>query len=84
MFVSIQIESNLSNFLYQDVTYGDDILEAIASVSGGDLRKAITFLQSLHTSVGETVTPKSVYDLAGVIPQVCVFALFLICSSITP
>lgn len=53
---------------------GDSVLEEIIKVSGGDLRKAITYLQSaarLSTSMDskEAVTGEKIREIAGVIDE---------------
>lgn len=50
----------------------DAALAEIARVSGGDLRRAITTLQSLHAAVGgdpDALTPGVVRELSGVVPD---------------
>lgn len=42
----------------------DDVLESLLDVSQGDLRRAITFLQS-GSSMYETLTVDAVYEIAG-------------------
>jgi len=43
-------------------------LAALRQVSGGDLRKAITFLQSARTLCGDALSPANVVEIAGVVP----------------
>lgn len=44
-----------------------DTLEAILRISGGDMRKAITFLQSAYTLFGVDVTAAQVIEVAGAV-----------------
>ncbi|XP_063683265.1 replication factor C subunit 4-like [Bolinopsis microptera] len=54
----------------EKVTCGEDVIEVIRKVSGGDLRKAITYLQSsARLKVDEEVTTQDIHDIAGVVPQ---------------
>jgi replication factor C subunit 2/4 len=57
-------------------------LAALRLVSGGDLRKAITFLQSAHTLCGAALTAADVIEIAGVVPADRIQRLFaLLCST---
>lgn len=53
----------------------DDIRSALALHSGGDMRKAITYLQSVTRLYGDQITMDSVNVIAGVIPEVVLFSL---------
>lgn len=54
---------------------GDSVLETLIHTSDGDLRRAITYLQSasrLHSITGSeksAVSPESIIEIAGVIPS---------------
>lgn len=52
-----------------------DTLAALRHVSGGDMRKAITFLQSARTLHGDALDAAAVHELAGVVPSRRVAAL---------
>ncbi len=43
-------------------------LGEVLRVSGGDLRKAITFLQSASDLYNRKVTPANIIEIAGIIP----------------
>lgn len=43
---------------------------AYLQISGGDMRRAITYLQSLHRLSAANITMDTLYMVAGVIPQV--------------
>ena len=50
----------------------DGSLDALIKVSEGDLRRAITYLQSaskLHASEDDPITPLSVHEIAGIVPD---------------
>ena len=63
---------HFSDLFYHDtsemetVTLAADALSAIMEASGGDMRKAVTFLQSSHQlSAGSPVTTSIVTDISG-------------------
>ena len=54
----------------ENVNCSDDVIEIIRQVSGGDLRKAITFLQSsARLKMEDQIEKQDIYDIAGVVPQ---------------
>jgi replication factor C subunit 2/4 len=55
-----------------------DTLAALRQVSGGDLRKAITFLQSAHTLCGAELSAANVIEIAGVVPPLRIQRLFVL------
>ena len=60
------------------------VLERLAAVSRGDLRKAITSLQALHAVFGAdpaALTPQTVAELAGVVPDAAMDAFLAACRS---
>jgi len=62
----------------------DDALEEVARVSCGDLRRAIMTLQSLHAAVGgdaAALTPETVRELSGVVPQEVLAGFLAACES---
>ena len=46
-----------------------EALEALSRVAGGDMRKAITTLQSAVRLQGSPVQPAAVFDVAGAVPE---------------
>ena len=59
-------------------------LERLAAVARGDLRKAITSLQALHAVFGAdpaALTPHTVAELAGVVPDAAMDAFLAACRS---
>ncbi|KAI9255536.1 replication factor C subunit 2 [Sporodiniella umbellata] len=67
-----KIESRLDMISSEEnVQLGPNTMKALIESSGGDLRKAITFLQSGFILVGESqpITPAMVYEMAGRIPE---------------
>lgn len=53
----------------ENVLASDETLEAVLRVSGGDMRKAITFLQSSSQLYGGQLRPESIIEISGVIPE---------------
>lgn len=54
----------------EGLTLGDGVYEAAATHSGGDLRKAITLLQSAARLFGtDTITGEEIVAVAGAIPD---------------
>ena len=47
----------------------DATLDAVLKISGGDMRKAITFLQSASQLYGGTVRPENVVEISGTLPD---------------
>jgi replication factor C subunit 2/4 len=61
----------------ENVQLGEGAIEQIMSASGGDMRKAVTYLQSSHQlSGGNIITADTVLDISG---QVNYFFLFVGC-----
>lgn len=57
----------------EKVSCGDGVFEVIRKVSGGDLRKAITYLQSsARLKIDEEVTTEDIHNIAGVVPETAV------------
>ncbi|XP_052782852.1 replication factor C subunit 4-like [Mya arenaria] len=60
----------------------DEALTALLNTSEGDLRKAITFLQSAGRLKSEaTITQADIYEIAGVIPDDVIDGLITVCHS---
>jgi replication factor C subunit 2/4 len=56
-------------------------MDALARVSGGDLRKAITTLQSAsRLAAGAPVTPATLDDVSGAVPPAPVEAIMAACA----
>lgn len=53
----------------ESVDASDETLEAVLKVSGGDMRKAITFLQSASQLYGGSIKPENVVEISGVVPD---------------
>ncbi|KAK1265911.1 hypothetical protein QJS04_geneDACA009140 [Acorus gramineus] len=58
-----------------------EALSTLSSISQGDLRRAITYLQSAARLFGSTVSAKELISVSGVIPEDVVQALFTACKS---
>uniref|UniRef100_A0A1B0DL14 Replication factor C subunit 2 n=1 Tax=Phlebotomus papatasi TaxID=29031 RepID=A0A1B0DL14_PHLPP len=68
----------------EKVKVDDDALEVIIECSGGDLRRAITVLQSSHRLFGtseESITKEHVLEISGIIPQQFLEEFLDICRS---
>ncbi|GAA5985174.1 hypothetical protein JCM11641_005475 [Rhodosporidiobolus odoratus] len=58
--------------LAENVSCPDDALQALIRTSDGDLRRAITYLQSasrLHAATGDPLDATSVQEIGGVVPD---------------
>ncbi|GFZ09812.1 ATPase family associated with various cellular activities [Actinidia rufa] len=58
-----------------------EALSTLSSISQGDLRRAITYLQGAARLFGSSISSKDLISVSGVIPQEVVQALFAACSS---
>ncbi len=56
-------------------------METLGRVSGGDLRKAITCLQSAVRLRGSTVEPATILDVAGAVPAGVTTSLLSACRA---
>ena len=54
---------------------GDEALDKILTVSGGDMRKAVTTLQSVHNFYGDKADAEAVVEVSGTLPDDCIVAL---------
>jgi replication factor C subunit 2/4 len=53
----------------EQFTINDEICTALTNTSGGDMRKAITYLQNaVHLYGADLLTADKIYDVAGVVP----------------
>jgi len=62
----------------ENVLLGDGALDTILTVSEGDMRKAVTFLQSSHQLSGgvEAITSDLVIDISGQVPPTAIANLW--------
>lgn len=66
----------------EKVDISDDAVTALINVSEGDLRRAITTLQSAaRLQAGVKLTKDHIYDITGVIPEHWLTSLVEVCSS---
>uniref|UniRef100_A0A8D0HC48 Replication factor C subunit 4 n=1 Tax=Sphenodon punctatus TaxID=8508 RepID=A0A8D0HC48_SPHPU len=66
----------------ENVQVSNEAISYLVQVSEGDLRKAITFLQSAtRLTGGKEITEKVVTEIAGVIPQATLDRLLAACQS---
>ncbi|KAI8985339.1 replication factor C subunit 2 [Pilobolus umbonatus] len=60
----------------EHVNMGQGTMDALIDCSGGDLRKAITYLQTGYTvQKNDVITPEIVYEMAGTVPSPVMDAL---------
>ncbi|ODQ64111.1 P-loop containing nucleoside triphosphate hydrolase protein [Nadsonia fulvescens var. elongata DSM 6958] len=77
----------------EGIKYQDQVLETLLVASAGDLRKAITYLQSaarLHNQIdgaatihGDEITVRSIQEIAGTIPTDVIESLMSACKGST-
>ena len=67
----------------ENISFEKDALAALITTSEGDMRKAITTLQSTARLkvAGEAITQHDVYEIAGVIPDEVIQDLIKVCHS---
>jgi replication factor C subunit 2/4 len=66
----------------EEVKCDADAMDILIETSEGDLRKAITSLQSAHRLKGsEGITKKDVYEITGVIPTKSIQGILNVCES---
>jgi replication factor C subunit 2/4 len=66
----------------ESITCSEEVLDKIIEVSEGDLRKAITYLQSVARLKGsEEVEEGDVIEIAGIVPEQMIDSLFKACHS---
>jgi replication factor C subunit 2/4 len=53
----------------EEVEAGEEAMAAVVRCSGGDMRKAVTLLQSAHQYGPDGVTAATVYELSSVVPD---------------
>ncbi|XP_028857767.1 replication factor C subunit 4 isoform X2 [Denticeps clupeoides] len=76
----VQEERLLNICEKENIKYTKEAIQALVKVSDGDLRKAITFLQSVARLNGEKeITESAVIEIAGVVPSKLVDGLLQIC-----
>jgi len=52
----------------EKVAADDSHLQEVIAVSGGDMRKAVTTLQSAHQFLGANITNDAIREIAGMLP----------------
>lgn len=84
-FKSLSEEIMISRILHickeEGLNLDSEALSTLSSISEGDLRRAITYLQSAARLYGSSISPKDLINVSGVIPQDAVQALFAACKS---
>ncbi|XP_033937197.1 replication factor C subunit 4 [Pseudochaenichthys georgianus] len=78
----IQEERLLDICEKESLKYSKESIAALVTVSEGDLRKAITFLQSAaRLNMDREITESAIIELAGVVPPKMIDSLLQICLS---
>ncbi|XP_024515475.1 replication factor C subunit 2 isoform X2 [Selaginella moellendorffii] len=65
----------------EGVQMGSEALATLSRVSEGDLRRAITYLQSATRLYGSSITSKDILSVSGVIPDNVIQSLLQACTS---
>ncbi|XP_013603638.1 PREDICTED: replication factor C subunit 4-like isoform X2 [Brassica oleracea var. oleracea] len=65
----------------EGLNLGGEALSTLSSISQGDLRRTITYLQSGARLFGSTITSKDLLDVSGVVPLEVVERFFTACKS---
>ncbi|CAL4128640.1 unnamed protein product [Meganyctiphanes norvegica] len=66
----------------EGVDYDDGVLQSLIDTSEGDLRRAITTLQSAsRLRVGESITCNDIYEITGVVPDTWMAGLLEVCTT---
>ncbi|GAX79199.1 hypothetical protein CEUSTIGMA_g6639.t1 [Chlamydomonas eustigma] len=65
----------------EGIDLGQEAMTTLSQVSGGDLRRAITTLQSAMRLVGSQVDRKAILDVSGQVPPEVVSRLLAACKS---
>jgi replication factor C subunit 2/4 len=64
----------------EKVEVSDETLLEVLRVSNGDMRKAITFLQSASQLYGGTIKPENVVEISGFVPDKSIENIILRCK----
>lgn len=65
----------------ENVSYEPQVLETLVETSGGDLRRAITCLQSCaRLKAGKSILNEDVVEVTGIVPDSYILNLLTICS----
>ncbi|XP_063600565.1 replication factor C subunit 4-like [Penaeus indicus] len=66
----------------ENVKYEDSVLETLIGTSEGDLRRAITTLQSAaRLRSGEQISKEDIYEITGVVPDKWLIELMEVCTT---
>ena len=67
---SSQLTQRLNHIsIKEGFTLSNDAINTLLKVSNGDLRKAITYMQTGTQVYKSTLTPQHIQEIAGVLPQ---------------
>lgn len=68
----------------ENIEYEEGVIDALISTTHGDLRQAITYLQSatrLHQATSTKITPETITEIAGTIPEHIIDNILAVCSN---
>lgn len=65
----------------ESLSYDDDVVDTIVKVSSGDMRKAITLLQSAYRLYAGKLTAHTILHIAGVVPDKLLHNYLSACKS---
>ncbi|KAG7031660.1 Replication factor C subunit 2, partial [Cucurbita argyrosperma subsp. argyrosperma] len=65
----------------EGLSLDEEALSTLSSISQGDLRRAITYLQSAARLFGSSISSKDLISVSGIIPREVVDELFAACKS---
>ncbi|GAA0147919.1 DNA-directed DNA polymerase [Lithospermum erythrorhizon] len=65
----------------EGINLDSEALSTLSSISQGDLRRAITYLQSAARLFGSSITSRDLINVSGVIPEEAIQSLFSACKS---
>ncbi|XVE60290.1 hypothetical protein DITRI_Ditri05aG0116900 [Diplodiscus trichospermus] len=76
------MSSRISHICDQEgLSLDSEALSTLSSISQGDLRRAITYLQGAARLFGSSISSKDLISVSGVIPQEVVETLYAACKS---
>ncbi|EGC28646.1 replication factor C subunit [Dictyostelium purpureum] len=84
-FKPLDSEATIERLKYISIQEGikctDSVYQAIQTVSDGDMRKAITYLQSAFRFYGNKLTEDTIYNISGTLSPLIITSLIKSCKS---